>query len=194
MNHHQPSSAIEKLRFCPFEDVLGAGHANGFSSLIIPGAGEAHYDALELNPYQTPKQRQEGEVRALLDKIQPDAICLNPDVIGNVDRVHEDVRKEDRLLEMEANLRDKESATSGAAGAAAPKKRARGRNTALRRYLNRQRNVIDAKKEAVRQRLEQERKARQKERQRQAHDAGDDHNDNDDAQPVSAVDRFRSTA
>jgi len=55
MNHLVPSSKIEKIKFVPFEDILGAGHEKGMSSLIIPGSGEANYDALELNPYETAK-------------------------------------------------------------------------------------------------------------------------------------------
>jgi U3 small nucleolar RNA-associated protein 7 len=37
MRHHQPGCQIMQSQFCPFEDVLGLGHAKGMSSLVIPG-------------------------------------------------------------------------------------------------------------------------------------------------------------
>ena len=34
---HNLTSSVNSLQFCPYEDVLGVGHGNGFSSLLIPG-------------------------------------------------------------------------------------------------------------------------------------------------------------
>jgi U3 small nucleolar RNA-associated protein 7 len=128
---------IERARFCPFEDVLGLSHNEGFSSIIIPGAGEANFDALEVNPFETAKQRQEGEVKALLNKLQPEMISLDPNFIGNLDLRSQKQRQAEKDLDAPAVDIAEEI-----------RNRARGKNSVLKKYLRKQRkkNIIDEKR------------------------------------------------
>lgn len=66
-----------QVRFCPFEDVLGIGHSNGFSSIIVPGSAEANIDYYYANPYETERHRKERVVTNLLDKLQPETISMD---------------------------------------------------------------------------------------------------------------------
>ncbi|KIW14489.1 hypothetical protein PV08_07273 [Exophiala spinifera] len=149
LNWGYDGQRVERVRFCPFDDVLGVAHASGFSSIIVPGAGEANFDALEVNPYETRKQRQETEVKSLLTKLQPDTIALDPDFIGTLDRRSAEQRKRDKDLDAPpddplAKLKERN--------------RGRGRNSALRRHLRKKggKNVVDEK----RMRLEEMKKER----------------------------------
>ncbi|GFO49058.1 WD repeat-containing protein 46-like [Plakobranchus ocellatus] len=79
--YHRCDKLVQDIMFCPYEDVLGIGHGWGFSSIVIPGAGEPNFDALEANPYQSKSQRKQTEVRMLLDKVQPETITLEGSVV-----------------------------------------------------------------------------------------------------------------
>ncbi|XP_042266295.1 WD repeat-containing protein 46 [Thunnus maccoyii] len=94
---HRVRGSVWGLHFCPFEDVLGVGHGDGFTSMLVPGAGEPNFDGLDANPYRSAKQRQEWEVKALLDKIQPDLISLDPTELGQVDHATFQQRHQDRV-------------------------------------------------------------------------------------------------
>ncbi|KXT07374.1 hypothetical protein AC578_559 [Pseudocercospora eumusae] len=133
---------IERVRWCPFEDILGVGHNEGFSSIIIPGAGEANFDALEQNPYENSKQRQEGEVKALLTKLQPEMISLNPENVGNLDTASHEQRQREKDLDRKTGAEAEKDRIEQL------KNRGRGKNSSLRKHLRKKgnKNVIDEHK------------------------------------------------
>ncbi|KAJ2976297.1 hypothetical protein NUW58_g8120 [Xylaria curta] len=121
----------------PYLNWGGIGHDEGFSSIIVPGAGEPNMDVMEVNPFETVKERRDNEVRSLLNKLQPEMIALDPTFIGNLDLRSEEQRQAEK--DLDAKPVDIETEI---------RKKARGKNSALRRYLRKQRakNVIDEKR------------------------------------------------
>lgn len=94
MKHKLPKrNPITDLKFAPFEDFLGIGHVKGIQSVVIPGAGEANFDAYEANPFETKTQRREGEIHKILEKLQPSSITLDPKEIGTVDKASKEVKE-----------------------------------------------------------------------------------------------------
>lgn len=95
-----PRSEPLQVKFCPFQDVLGVGHAGGFTSLLVPGAGEPNFDSSELDPFETRNARREREVHQLLDKISPDLISIDQTILGSVHVAETNVSaaEQDRIL------------------------------------------------------------------------------------------------
>lgn len=225
LTHTFPGVPVNDVRFCPFDDVLGVGHSQGFTSLIVPGAGEANFDSLEADPYEGKRRRREREVNSLLDKIPFDMITLDTDLVGKLDtnaiRAADDnvngtglaakkalLRKpgqadtpyakksrlerlrvdgtaaegEDALYLAEEDKDDNDDDESepddaeldAAARAekqlrreekADSKKRARGRNSTLKKMLRKKRrNVIDPQTVAIKEKMERQKASRKKAR------------------------------
>lgn len=152
MNHLLPGDKVEKLKFLPFEDFLTVGSNKGIQNLIVPGSGEANFDALELNPFETAKQRQQLEVRSLINKLNPDTITLDPNVLGTIDKRANSIRlKPGQIEEVSAN--DKMQIRPDV----------KGKNSSLRRHLRKKtQNVIDERRMRIEKNLKLEKEARQK--------------------------------
>jgi len=89
-----------KLKFVPYEDFMGVGHSNGFSSIVVPGSGESNIDSFEANPYETKKQKREAVVRSLLEKLPPDMITINTEKIGTIDTASKEIKEREKMEEM----------------------------------------------------------------------------------------------
>ncbi|PFH51665.1 hypothetical protein AMATHDRAFT_74739 [Amanita thiersii Skay4041] len=84
LTHAIPHRPLTGVRFAPFLDVLTIGHAEGLSSILVPGVGEPNFDSREADPFENKKAKREREVKGLLEKIQPDMITLDSELIGSL--------------------------------------------------------------------------------------------------------------
>ncbi|KAJ6466966.1 BING4CT-domain-containing protein [Mycena sanguinolenta] len=210
LTHPIPHRPLTSVRFAPFQDVLTIGHAVGLSSILVPGAGEPNFDSTEADPFENRKARREKEVKALLDKIQPDMITLDPELIGSLapepklsttttafdgkpargnetpfarlPRL-ERLRVQGKADESEVVDPD-DSAPDGRKLTKEEKerKKMRGKGKSLKRYLRKQRkNVIDPRAVAIRAKLEKDREERKARAKEQA---------GGEPRKPSALDRF----
>nr|BAN65984.1 conserved hypothetical protein [Babesia bovis] len=76
---------VNDIQFQPFEDICAVGTGTGLSTMLVPGAGIANFDAYEPNPYESSSKRQ---VQRLLDKIPYDTITLKHVDVGDYNRDH----------------------------------------------------------------------------------------------------------
>lgn len=154
---HETRKGATDIDFCPYEDVLGVGRQDGFVSLLVPGAGEPNYDGFESNPYRNKKQRREWEVKALLEKIQPDLITLDPTKLSKVDRVTAKQLEEDKIKRLGYTPEEPKFV---------PRNRKKGKNKAghMERRKNidiekKRRQMVKEKVEAKRQKVEEEKES-----------------------------------
>ncbi|XP_068663167.1 probable U3 small nucleolar RNA-associated protein 7 [Aristolochia californica] len=148
---------IGKVQFQPYEDVLGIGHSNGISSILLPGSGEPNFDSWVANPFETSRQRREKETHALLDKLPPETIMLDPRQIGTIRHTKkiEKSSKKETEAEMEAAIE--------AAKNVEMKKKTKGRNKPSKRTTKKLEGVARAKRPFLEHQIkEQQSKKRQR--------------------------------
>lgn len=166
---------VKSVEFVPYEDVLGVGHSAGFSSLVIPGAGEANFDSYEANPFQTNKQRRESTVHSLLEKLQPDMITLERQMFGMMSKSSKVVWEGERKEVREKREQQKKDETMEV-------NKKRGKSKSSKKLNRKNSNIIDAarmERAETAQKTQQQIVARKKEEERVA-----------EGRPHSALDRF----
>ncbi|KAF8154880.1 WD40-repeat-containing domain protein [Crassisporium funariophilum] len=198
MTHPIPHRPLASVRFVPFQDILTIGHSAGLSSILVPGSGEPNFD--------------KKEVKALLDKIQPDMIMLDPETIGTlappakltvttfdgkppVEIPYARLPRMERLrVSGKADETEEHSGEEGdgedgngkkGSTEEREKRKMRGKGKSLKRYLRKQRkNVVDPAALAIRAKLEKQKEDKKK---AVAAAAGD----NGEKKKPSALDRFK---
>jgi U3 small nucleolar RNA-associated protein 7 len=112
----------------------------GLSAILVPGSCEANFDTFVDNPVETAKQRREKEVQALLSKLQPETIMLNPNMIGSVRQPKKKEKKTKKEIEEEI-----EDAVDAAKNTRV-KKKTKGRSKPSKRAKKMEEVVLRAKR------------------------------------------------
>ena len=135
---------IDKFNAMPISTQLNWYLSLHCSSIVVPGSGEPNLDSMEhfTNPYMDLKQRREAEVRSLLEKLRPDMIALDPDVIGSIEESNL-IQKQQRLRDVAEEADAKKTAEKEAVKKKKEKKRMRGRSKIAKKLARKQKNVID---------------------------------------------------
>nr|KAF6463574.1 WD repeat domain 46 [Molossus molossus] len=114
----------------------------------LRGAAEPNFDGLESNPYRSRKQRQEWEVKALLEKVPAELICLDPRALAEVDVISLEQEKKERIERLGYDPESKAPFQ--------PKPKQKGRSSTAS-LVKRKRKVMDEEhRDKVRQSLEQQ--------------------------------------
>ena len=153
MHHAMPRcSPVETIRFRPFEDVCGIGHARGVDSIVVPGSGAAQLETMEynLNPHADAKQRHEAEVRALLEKLAPSMIALDAGAIGGIEESNDHAQAE-RIRDLQQAANDKLQPHKKK-----QKTKKRGQSKIATQLRRKRKNIIDQNTLKLRQAREEE--------------------------------------
>ncbi|KAG2634732.1 probable U3 small nucleolar RNA-associated protein 7 isoform X2 [Panicum virgatum] len=148
---------VGKVLFRPYEDILGIGHSMGLSSILVPGSGEPNFDTFIDNPMETTKQKREKEIHALLDKLPPDTIMLNPNSIATV---RAPKKKEKKTKEIEEEMEEAIEAAKNTEH----KKKTKGRSKPSKRAKKKEEDVFRAKRPFLEQSKEVDGRADKKQR------------------------------
>ncbi|KAK9671319.1 hypothetical protein RND81_12G021500 [Saponaria officinalis] len=142
---------IHNVAFRPYEDVLGLGHSMGWSSILVPGSGEPNFDTWVANPFETPKQRREKEIKSLLEKLPPESIMLDPKKIGTVKQPQ---KKKDKPSRKEQE--EEEEAAVAAVKSKELKNKTKGKNRPSKKARKKQEMFENAKRPFIEQKRKED--------------------------------------
>ncbi|XP_074320711.1 putative U3 small nucleolar RNA-associated protein 7 [Silene latifolia] len=141
---------LHNVTFRPYEDVLALGHSMGWASILVPGSGEPNFDTWVANPFETPKQRREKEIRAFLEKLPPEAIMLDPKKIGTV----KPRRKKNKPTRKE--MEEEEEAAVAAVKGKELKNKTKGKNRPSKMVRKKQERFENAKRPFIEQKMKED--------------------------------------